>query len=107
MKSNEVVHIRYTKATNYGSGSKGEITERYVIPTFIPPENIKAMDVTQLNKDERVALNQLYNQYREYYTQQVATIFSFEDWLSHTDNETCIDNVKWRTFRCDNIEILD
>lgn len=106
MKKPELLHIEYEKATNLGSGSKGEITERYVIPTYTPPPNMKAIDVTDLTEEERTAALALYNDYQEYYATAMKALFSYEDWISHTQGG--VDNtVKWRTFRMDNVTILD
>ena len=105
MKANEVVHFNYTRSTNAG-GSKGEITERYVIPTFVPTiSNIRALDVTDLSEDQRAALLALWNQYQEYYQTAVSLIFDFETWIEHSTNEQV--EVKWRTFKPDNIDLLD
>ena len=105
MKANEVTHIEYTRTTDLGGGAKGEVTERYVIPTFIPHPNIKALDVTDLPEDARKALAEQMKEYAEYYRQQVQTIFSFEDWLNHTRNE--VFSPKWRTFKVDNVKVLE
>lgn len=108
MKSNELLHIQYEKSTKAGSGEIGEITERYVIPTFIPAPNIKALDVTSLSEDERTDVATKYAAYSEYYRTQAKTIFKFEDWLAHTNSsEIATDDLKWRTFKLDNVTILD
>ena len=107
MKSTELTHIRYEKATDLGGGRKGEVTERYVIPTFVPQLNIKALDVTDLPEEERKQLQQLYAEYTEYYKQAVATLFTFEDWVSHTRGEDARPQTKWRTFKLENVEVLD
>lgn len=109
MKANEITHIQYKKATDLGNGNKGEITERYVIPTFVPHPNIKAIDVTDLSKEDQNQLKELYSEYTEYYRRAAMTIFSFEDWLSHTQDggEDVSKKVKWRTFKMDNVEVLD
>ncbi len=107
MKSNELTHIQYEKATDLGSGSKGEITERYVIPTFVPQPNMKALDVTELTEAEREEMAALFSEYSEYYKQQAKNIFTFEDWLSHTRGDDTDVEIKWRTFRMANVEVLD
>lgn len=105
MKANELTHIQYEKATDLG-GTKGEITERYVIPTFVPHPNIKAIDVTDLSDDERTKVQELYAEYTQYYKQAVSSLFTFEDWVSHTQGEDVNVQVKWRTFRTDNVKVL-
>lgn len=107
MKANELTHIQYEKATNYGGGRKGELTERFVIPTFVPQPNIKALDVTSLTEEERTELQELYAEYTEYYKQAVSTLFTFEDWISHSRGDEPAPEVKWRTFKLENVEELD
>lgn len=106
MKATELTHIQYEKATNIG-GAAGEITERYVIPTFVPNPNIKALDVTDLSEAERVVIQQAYAEYTDYYTQAVKSLFNFEDWLSHTKGDDIdTSDIKWRTFKMDNVKVL-
>lgn len=107
MKATELTHIQYEKATDLGGGRKGEITERYVIPTFVPQPNIKALDVTDLSEEERDELQELYAEYAEYYTNAVRSLFSFEDWVTHTRGEDAKPDVKWRTFKMENVKVLD
>ena len=107
MKANEVTHIQYEKATDIG-GRRGEITERYVIPTFVPLPTIKAIDVTEFTPEAREDVAALFQEYAEYYKQQASRIFSFEDWLTHTRGEGAkVDPLNWRTFKLDNVEVLD
>ena len=107
MKANTLTHIKYKKATNHGGGRQGEITERYVIPTFVPQANMKAIDVTDLSDEEREELREMYEEYTEYYRQAVQALFSFEDWVSHTRGEDAKPSPKWRTFKLENVEVLD
>lgn len=103
MESKEVLRISYTK--NLHEDKEGEVTERYVIPTFVPQPNMKAIDVTDLSQEKRKQLSQLYAEYSEYYKRMASTIFTFEDWLAHTQN---IDfTPKWRTFKMSNVKFLD
>lgn len=105
MKQNQILHIEYTRATNLGGGEEGDVTERYIIPTFIPQENIKALDVTDLTEPERAKVQTLWEQYQEYYRAAAATLFDFETWVEHTTTETV--TTKWRTFKKENTKILD
>lgn len=106
MKANELTHIKYTKTTTTGEVVQEEATERYIIPTFVPLPNIKAIDVTDLSEDERAEMIKLYDEYTQYYQRVVSTLFTFEDWLSHTGNEEVKPGVKWRTFRLNNVLVL-
>lgn len=106
MKSSKITHIQYEKATNIG-GEKGEITERYVIPTFVPVPNMKALDVTNMSDEERKEMETAYAEYTQYYKLAVSKLFTFEDWLTHSRGEKATPELKWRTFKLDNVKILD
>ena len=106
MKQKEILHIEYTKATDLG-GRKGEVTQRDVIPTFIPTGNIKAIDVTQLTEAEQKNLLNWFREYTEYYETFVKQAFTFEDWLAHTHGGEDVPEIKWRTFKQDNMTILE
>lgn len=94
--------IRYTKK------SSGEVTERMVIPTFVPLPNIKALDVTGLPPEKQAVLQSLYSDYVDYYQTAAKALFSFEDWLAHTQGEAILtEDLKWRTFALENTEVLD
>lgn len=80
----------------YNSASKAEITERVIIPMHIPSDNIKAVDVSDLQGDQRVEMLDLLKQYKEYQEKFRAQMFNFEDWAEHTHNKKI--NPKWRTF---------
>lgn len=106
MKSSKLTHIQYKKATNIG-GEKGELTERYVIPTFVPMPNMKALDVTNLSDEEQKELETAYGEYTLYYKLAASKIFTFEDWLTHSRGEDTTPELKWRTFKLDNMTVLD
>jgi hypothetical protein len=105
MKQNKVAHVEYTRATNLGSGKEGEVSDRYIIPTFIPQDNIKALDVTELTEDQRNEMQDLWEQYQAYYTAAVTALFDFETWVEHSTNKKV--TPKWRTFKKGNIKLLD
>lgn len=99
LKTNQIAHIEYTNA-------REELTERHIIPTFVPEPRIKALDVTDLSEDERDELKTLYEEYTQYYNDFVRQIFSFDDWVNHTHNKD-ISDLKWRTFKINKTKILD
>lgn len=101
LKENQEGKIRYSKDTDSGV----EVTERIIIPTSIPKNNIKAFDVSNLSEEDRNKMIELHKEYQQYFKAQIKTIFSFEDWIdaSHPDDKM---EVKYRTFKIDNIEIL-
>lgn len=108
LKSKEINKIRYTRSTNLGEGEAGDVTERYIFPFFVPPPNVKAIDVTGWKKEAREDAAKIFREYAEYYEQQMKTVFTFEDWLEHRfGSKKAVDPVKWRTFKLENIEVLE
>jgi hypothetical protein len=98
LTSHKPCTIRYTKTS-------GETTVRTIIPTFVPPQNIKAVDVTELSADDAKKMESLVREYYDDYIEsRKATTFTFEDWLSATGSSDVATKVKWRTFKLDNIE---
>lgn len=93
----ELQNIRY----------KDEDTIRAIIPAFVPLPNMKALDVTDLPLDEQQQLAALFKEYTEYYEAVVMSLFSFEDWLSHTQGDDTQFQTKWRTFALEHTEIVD
>ena len=95
-----LTRIRYTKAND-------EVSDRTVIPTFVPLPNMKALDVTDLSPEKQKDMESLYQEYSDYYTTAAKTLFSFEDWLSHTQGEAALsETLKWRTFVLENTQSL-
>lgn len=104
---NKLVSIRYTKSTSIG-GTKGEVTERTIVPTYVPPPNIKALDVSELTENQQKYIQDAYAEYAEFYKQSIKNIATFESWLEQSKQESDITNkIKWRTFRNDSIELLE
>lgn len=106
----KLVNIRYTKVLdNYDpsdpNNSFWKISERTVIPTFVPHRSFKAVDVSELSDEERTEMLALLEEYHAYYDERAKTIFNFEDWIEHTHGKKL--KVKWRTFKLDNTELLD
>lgn len=103
MKPYEIVKIQYTKMDS------DETTERTIIPTFVPSDAMKAIDVSGLAEDERSELLGLLQEYSDYYQLAAKRIYSFEDWISHTTglSEDARPTVKWRTFLLSNTEFID
>lgn len=93
--------IELNKIRYYRKGD-GEVTDRVVIPTFIPKPNMKALDVTDLPVEGQEQLATLYTEYSEYYELAAKQLFSFEDWLTHTQGEDATFELKWRTFVLEN-----
>lgn len=106
MKSGKVAHVQYQKTTNHG-GREGEVTERYIIPTYVPTHNIKAIDVTDLTEEEQKRMENLLAEYQEYVDIHRKSLATFEDWVTHSHGEDEKVNVKWRTFNMNYLDLLD
>jgi hypothetical protein len=98
LNQHEITSIKYTKE------STGETTSRVIIPTFIPKPNVKAIDVTDVDHEGRMALLQQLKEYGKYVQAHHKAMFSFEDWAEHTCSQEV--SVKWRTFKIENTEII-
>lgn len=103
LKLNHLSHIRYTRTTDLG-GVKGEKTDRVVIPTYIPGDAVKALDVSHLKEQEAFEIQRLHDDYVSYVEGKMKTIFSFEDWIDHTQTKTV--DLKYRTFKSENLEVV-
>ena len=98
LKQHEAADISYSKdCGESGQLKRFEHTDRKIIPTFIPPENIKAIDVTGMSDEDISRLEDRLVEYAEYYKNAVKTIFSFNDWIEQAHQEFA--DVKWRTFK--------
>jgi DNA/RNA endonuclease YhcR with UshA esterase domain len=105
LKEREIQRIRYTKINdNSGTMDRFEEAERVIIPTFVPKQNYKAVDVTDLSDEQRNDIQQKLTEYNKYVLEQSKSVFKFEDWVNHTMNEEV--SVKWRTFKVEHTELL-
>lgn len=98
LKTGTTQVVRYTKGN-------GETTERTIIPTYLPQpryQNVKALDVTDLDSEEREVLETAVREYNEYLEAQRQTLFTFEEFVDHTRQTTV--RPKWRTFKPDQLE---
>lgn len=86
----------------YVSESKGEVSQRTILPTFVPPQTIKSIDVSELNPEQRAELQALYKEYSEYYRNYLANAFNFETWVEHSKGIEI--SPKWRAFKLANIK---
>lgn len=83
----------------YESKSKGEITSRVIVPTSVPADFVRAIDVSDLTPAEREEMAQLHAEYRQYREQFLAGMFNFETWVEHTKGKAVAP--KWRAFKLD------
>ena len=95
-KQGEITDILYL------SESKNELTQRTIIPTFVPRQTIKSIDVSDLTPDQRLELQALYREYAKYYDDFIINAFNFETWVEHTKGQTI--SPKWRAFILANIK---
>lgn len=92
--------IRYQKKNSL------EESERTIIQTTKVPENIKAIDVSDLTEDQVEKLLVLLDEYDQYINNHLKTAFSFENWVEMKDIDD-VPQVKWRTFNLWNTTYLD
>jgi hypothetical protein len=107
LKQNHLAHVRYIKQTDIG-GPKGEITERVILPTYIPTDSVKALDVSHLGESEALMYQKLQQEYAQYVEDKMSTVFNFEDWISHTygDGKIFYGDIKHRTFKLEALEVI-
>ena len=104
LKANSVVDIVYTKTTKVDDEALLETTSRTIIPTTVPNWNIKAIDVTEFDPEQREELSTYYQEYSGYLKNHMKLAFSFEDWLAQSKQIYL--EPKWRTFKLDQTEII-
>ena len=92
---NQPINVQYKKDT--------ELTNRTIIPTHVPHNNIKALDVTDLSNEEMDSLTQMIQEFSEYQKQARKSIVNFETWLEITNQQA--PPIKWRTFKIDNLSV--
>lgn len=85
----------------YNNESKKETSTRDVIPTFVPRQNVKTIDVTDLNEEQAMKMRELFEEYAKYYDDFVANAFNFETWCEHSKG--IFITPKWRAFKVANI----
>lgn len=86
----------------YLSEAKQETTERVIIPTFVPKQTMKSIDVTDLSYAERMEMQELYAEFAKYYEDYLANAFNFETWVEHSKGKVI--SPKWRAFKLSNIK---
>ena len=91
----------------------GDVVERFIVPVTVPKEYIRAIDVSGDDYDEEAVaqMEQYVAEYAQYIKDHMSTMFSFEDFVDHTFNESI--EVQWKTFNLygiwnvDEIEFVD
>lgn len=85
--------------------SAGETTDRVIIPTHVPTDNVKAIDVSELDDNLRIEMQRFVTEYSEYVDRYMRGMYSFEDFVAHTFNVHV--TPKWRTFKVSGITPKD
>jgi hypothetical protein len=75
----------------------GEVTTRTIIPTSLPTDLVRAIDVTELPLAEREQMLTLYKEYKQYVEDFKANMFDFSTWIEHTQGKQI--EPKWRSFK--------
>lgn len=81
----------------------GEISEIYVrsmgtitiIPTDIPLDNVKALNVSSCNQQERQIIKNMCSEYQNYLNEHISKAFNFEEWIEQSYPSFDVNNVKW------------
>jgi hypothetical protein len=95
LKQNQIINILYKK------DNQETPEERVIVPTYVPPQVVKAIDVADLPAQESEELVALLREYQEYYSDHINKALNFEGWVEQTKNKTIIP--KWRSFKLSNI----
>jgi len=77
------------------------ITERKIIPTSIPNDFISALEVTDLSESEVSNINTARAEYNSYVELFKKNMFTFENWLEHTNQTDVKSNLKYKRFKLD------
>lgn len=96
--SGKIVKLTYTN-------DKQETSDRVVIPTLVPKQNVTTIDVTTLTEEQQQEMSQLYTEYSEYYRDHMSKAFNFETWVEHTTSKNI--TPKWRALKLSNIKLED
>ena len=116
LKQNHLAHVRYTKTTHFGGTSKGEVTERVILPTYIPSDSVKALDVSAYTEADALLLQSLAKEYAEYVELQMNRVFNFEDWIDHSYGAKISsptyaaikrNGLQYRTFKLAALEVIE
>lgn len=81
----------------YRNEAKQETTVRKIIPTSVPGDSIRAIDIGHLSEAEQAEQTKLYGEYSEYRRLHMSRMFSFEEFASQTTGKAV--EPKWRAFK--------
>jgi hypothetical protein len=75
----------------------GEKSSRVIIPVQVPKDLIRAIDLSDVEPDQREAVAKLYEEYAEYKARYLSNMFNFETWADHTYG--AVMKPAWRSFK--------
>ncbi len=90
LKEGSLCNITYTKADE-------TVSNRVIIPSHVPSNIIRGIDVTELDQEARDLLLSRWDEYQAYRKQQMSTICSFEQ-FQEQQFPLHEQPVKWRSF---------
>jgi protocatechuate 3,4-dioxygenase beta subunit len=82
--------------------SKGDVTLRTIVPTSVPRDTVRAIDVSELPADDQRQVQVLVEDYKEYVAVHMNAMFNFEQWCAHAHQISF--DPKWRSFKVDSIK---
>lgn len=82
------------------------ITERKIIPTSIPNDFISALEVTDLSESAISDINKARAEYNDYVDLFKKNMFTFENWLEHTNQTGVKSNLKYKRFKLDKTKFV-
>lgn len=91
--------VRYTKSKT------DEVTTRNVIPLRVPSDNVTTIDVSNLSEEGQTQMEQMVENYNEYFDNHFKTLYNFEDFVEQSVGIR--PDVKWRALKKANIEVCD
>lgn len=92
LTKHEVINITYTKADKSSS-------DRTIIPVYVPPANVRAIDVSDMDNDTQTELLARLSEYETFKEQfYKLKLPSFDSWMGETHPKQPINNIKWRMF---------
>lgn len=87
---NEIATIVYEK-------DSGDTSARVIVPTQVPKDLVRAIDVSELDPAQRAEIAEMYVEYKKYVSTFMENMFNFETWVEHTHNKEI--KPKWRAFK--------
>ena len=71
---------------------------RVIIPTHLPTNVVKALDVSTLDQDQRDNLAIMTSEYSEYVDRIFSSMYTFEEWIEQSHPDFNVSDIKWVSF---------